>query len=193
MTMAVVFYTVSFQATATVLTYASFTKQTLPDQAARDNLRDLLVGPKLPIGTDSPVKFEIPASFLAVDAIPDTPPTAFITNPTQFQVGLSAPGPVIPGDGVDKVLQNANSNSFQSVVGFVNATKQLTIQLQLSTDINIVAWIVYQNQPPILGHRDPAPANDKNIIFTFPTSFSSTPGDEFLFLMQGAPLARGTV
>lgn len=184
------FYTISFKATSSVLAACSFEKQSPPDQAAWDKLRDTLVGGKLPIGLAETPVFEIGASLLAVDAIADTPPAQLTTNPYAYQLVMASTDPPVPGDGKDKAVKEAADNTYDKAKGD-DGTKIVTVTLKFSTTDTVPAWLLYQGQPPVVGVLDST--DDKKLNFKLPTTVTIAVGDEIVLLMQGVPVTHGVL
>jgi hypothetical protein len=104
--MPVALYAVSHAKTFSVLAICSLEKQTLPDQAAWDNLRDRLVGDKLAISmtTNTLRPIMIDASELAVDEVAATDLNPIYDNPYAFMLAEQAGTALIAGDGKPKKL-----------------------------------------------------------------------------------------
>jgi hypothetical protein len=178
-------YAISFQPTASVLAVCSFEKQNLADAAAWQQLRDALVGDALPINLGAAPKFKVPASFLAVDAIPTVLPSDdVVLNPYLHQVSLLSPtDAVVPGDGKDKILKSTGADNIDNSGGagitHDDAAKTITIKF---TTVPSVAWLVYESELPVKGD-----IATKTVTFTFGSSVSLSGADkEYLLFTSSA-------
>jgi hypothetical protein len=192
------FYAISFKATSSVLAFCSFEKQSAPDQAARDQLRDALVGDKLPVGLSPNGTLKIAPTLLAVDAITGTPPADITDDPYKYQLGSAGTDPVLAGDGKDKTLKPAGANTVNGLITATATTKVVSVLLSLDAPAPnppgaVPAWLLFDDLSPIAGVI--APGNKKLITFQLPLTLTLAAGDErdVLFLMEGVPVTYQSV
>lgn len=105
-------HAVTHQATRSVVAICTFEQPTLLDQAARDALRDRLVGDVFPIGiSTSGQPVVIPGPDLAIDEIEDTDLELIASSPYLYQVvPKSGTEEAVPGDGKPKKLVLAGNS-----------------------------------------------------------------------------------
>jgi hypothetical protein len=177
--MPVAFHAISFRDTRTLLALASFEKQELIDDDARNKLRDSLVARELLIRVDTSAKFTVASSYLALDVLSEPPPRSSYTDPLSFKINLASTGEVVAGDGSEKIITKA---SLYAAVTVARATPgSLKITFNESLPASLPAFVVFRDQLPIKGE-----VKGSSPEAIFPIETGTVTNEPFLLFAQDA-------